>query len=377
MTIQSTFPRELVDEILEYVGDFRSLKASSLVCRDWVSRSRSHLFKVCSLWPSKIPSFCDLLRSPECTIVPHVRSIRDLKHYGPQDYDSFRNIAADLGRLTNVRELEMTFSTSYRPEKINPFLSTAFPSIALLVLTFDQTPLPLVDMISVFPALQELDIEVSGAVMDIPSDTVPPRELCRLALSRNSVGPILTWLDAVDHLPNIHSLKLPSLRLSDVPTVRAALQRLGGALHHLGIDLRGVDDGVNTFDVFNLSLHRNLITLDMDFSWAYSEAHVNAMIPWITKLMAPTIECLSLELDLSRSVYQSFDWAALDAFLSSARFPRLRSVTFKCPEHGNHEYYDYAHENDDDEEPDIDTEHKFLRGALPLLEASGVLQEEW
>jgi hypothetical protein len=93
--------------------------------------------------------------------------------------------------------------------------------------------------------------------------------------------------------------------------------------------------------------------------------------------MAPTIECISLELDLSRSVYQSFDWAALDTFLSPARFPRLRSVTFKCPEHGDHEYIDYAYENDDEEEPDIDTEHKFLCGALPLLEASGVLQKEW
>ncbi|KAF7368954.1 hypothetical protein MVEN_00221700 [Mycena venus] len=238
-------------------------------------------------------------------------------------------------------------------------------------------PLPLADIISLFPALQELDIQMSGVVMDIPSDTVPPRELRGLALSRSSVGPILTWLDAMDHLPNIHSLKLPSLRLSDVPTVRAALQRLGGALHHLSIDLGRVDDGVNTFDVFNLSLHRNLITLDMDFSWVYSEAHVNAMIPWITKLVAPTIECLSLELDLSCSVYQSFDWAALDAFFSPARFPRLRSITFKCFEHGNHEYGDYAYENDDDEEPDIDAEHKFLRGALPLLEASGVLHKGW
>jgi hypothetical protein len=100
------------------------------------------------------------------------------------------------------------------------------------------------------------------------------------------------------------------------------------------------------------------------------------MIPSITKLAAPALERLSLELDLGQALYTSLDWASLDAFLSPARFPRLRNVTFKCSAHGDHFYEDYL-EGEDDEEPETDDEHEFLRGALPLLQASGVLRTEW
>jgi hypothetical protein len=44
------FPQELVDEIIDYLGeDSDALKACSLVCQAWVSRCRSHLFETCTL----------------------------------------------------------------------------------------------------------------------------------------------------------------------------------------------------------------------------------------------------------------------------------------------------------------------------------------
>ncbi|KAJ7253740.1 hypothetical protein B0H12DRAFT_1116458 [Mycena haematopus] len=70
------FPQELVDDILDCsAGDPRSLKTCSLVSLAWVPRSRSHLFEECVLSPSKIAPFCDLMRSPDCTFLSHVRSI--------------------------------------------------------------------------------------------------------------------------------------------------------------------------------------------------------------------------------------------------------------------------------------------------------------
>ncbi|KAJ7249537.1 hypothetical protein B0H12DRAFT_1122045, partial [Mycena haematopus] len=78
------FPQELVDLILDYsAGDPRSLITCSLVSQAWVSRCRSHLFQKCALWPFKrIAPFCDLLRSPDCTFLSHVRSITNIRHYG-------------------------------------------------------------------------------------------------------------------------------------------------------------------------------------------------------------------------------------------------------------------------------------------------------
>ncbi|KAF7368955.1 Cytoplasmic protein [Mycena venus] len=310
----TVIPSELVHKILDYhAADSRSLKACSLVCREWVFRSRSHLFETCSLWPSKILGFCDLLQSPNCTLIPHVRTIRDLKHYGPQDYYSFNKIAADLGRLPNVRELEMTLTAIYRPEEIVPFLRAAFSRVTRITFTFAWQRLPLVSIICLFPALQELHIRGAGTPKDTPADAVPPQDLRSVTLSDQSVGPILAWLDAMDHLPKVHSLKLPHLHRSDVPIVCAALQRLAGSLHHL-------EFAVDALTVLDLSLHPNLRTLHIsDASWAYCDT--NQMIPLMTKLVAPALEHLTLELDLGLTVYQSLNWAALDAFLSSAGFP--------------------------------------------------------
>ncbi|KAJ7846900.1 hypothetical protein B0H13DRAFT_2406685 [Mycena leptocephala] len=377
--MSTKFPQELIDEILDYFAeDFRSLKFCSLVCREWVFRSRSHLFKKCALWPSRIPGFCELLRSPACTFLRHVRTIRHIKHYSLEDCDLFNAIAADLGRLINVRELEI-LTRIYHPASSDSSLYTAFPKITRLLLTFEcgfhLQPQPFVNVIRLFPALQELHIYGSGHWEEILADTVPPPQLRSLALSKSSATPILAWLDATNHLTNVHSLRLPSLSLSDVSTVRAALQRLGSALHHLDISLSEHRfKSVDTFAVVNLSLHPNLRTLDIHDSSADYEAL--QMIPSITKLAAPSLERLSLDLDLGQALYTSLDWASLDAFLSPARFPRLRNVTFKCSIHRHH-FYDDHFEGEDDEEPDVDDEHKFLHGALPLLYASGVLRIEW
>jgi hypothetical protein len=77
----------------------------------------------------------------------------------------------------------------------------------------------------------------------------------------------------------------------------------------------------------------------------------------INTLAAPVLQSLLLDIDLL--LYS--DWAALDVFLGPARFPRLRSVIFKCSAHGDHP----------------SAGHQFLRRALPLLGASGVLRTEW
>ncbi|KAJ6580967.1 hypothetical protein B0H19DRAFT_1251237 [Mycena capillaripes] len=266
----------------------------------------------------------------------------------------------------------------YRPASLDIFLLTAFPRLRRLLLTFQlphlmhQQSQPLVNMICLFPALQELDlICMSGVLEDIPANTVPPLDLRSLALSKNSMGPILAWLDAVGHLPNIRSLILPCMD----PRVLTL-----GALHHLDITLHAYDytedevhpSGVFDSTLFDLSLHPNLLTLHINhFGWTDDQA--TQMITMIMNLAASALEHLSLDLDLGQSVYQSLDWAPLDAFLTQARFLRLKSVNFRCNTHGEH-YFDNW---DGDEEPEFDEEPGFLRKALPLLEASGILQTEW
>jgi len=358
MTIQ--LPPELIEEIVGHLaGDSRSLKTCSLVCRALVFRSRSYLFKTCWLTPNNIFGFCYLLRSPSCTFLPHVRSIHAFRHHWHQHDRWFKEVAADLQRLTSVRTLEMTLRV-VNVSNADAFFRTgfvaSFPRVTRLVLicNFGEQPAPLIEMVCLFPALQELHIrEVVGTLAAPPAIAVPPRGLHSLELSVKSVGPILAWLHAFNHLPDVDSLTLPPPKRDHAPTMRAALQQAGGALRHLDIGLtwlRGVFDA-DASTVFDLTLHPNLETLAIrDWSWGVPEdLDPNQMLQLITRLTAPALERLALHLDLS--LYRRFNWAALEAFLSPARFPCLGKVVFKC--------------RDDDSQ--------FLRDALPLLEVSGVL----
>ncbi|KAJ7920519.1 hypothetical protein B0H13DRAFT_2319244 [Mycena leptocephala] len=49
------------------------------------------------------------------------------------------------------------------------------------------------------------------------------------------MGVILAWLLAVGHLP--HANELSSINILDMHAARAALRRVGGALHHLDVNL--------------------------------------------------------------------------------------------------------------------------------------------
>jgi hypothetical protein len=71
----------------------------------------------------------------------------------------------------------------------------------------------------------------------------------------------------------------------------------------------------------------------------------------IKKLAARKLERLSLNLQLR--LYESLDWTALDQFLSTDRFPAIRSVVLVAPANSHKE---------------------FFRRVLPLLETSGILE---
>ena len=242
------------EEINQLAGS-GALKAYSLVCRAWAFRSRSYLFEICHLCPSKILGFCDLLRSPDCTFLPHICSIKATRNGWHENDQWFDESAADLGRLTSVRAFDLSLTIVNTGDAATANASfrlgfvAAFPNITRLDLACNSAgqPVPLVEMICLFPALQELHIlGMSGILADPPADAVPPQGLRSLELRGHcvTVVPILAWLHAFNHLPNVHSVTLPCLEDDHlVLIVQAALQQLGGALHHLEIDVTELSTG--------------------------------------------------------------------------------------------------------------------------------------
>ncbi|KAF7338724.1 hypothetical protein MSAN_02194600 [Mycena sanguinolenta] len=362
----TTLPLELVENIWIVLLTIHALSKSALLCLGHGSLAAD---------PTCSKTFCDLLRSPDCTFLPHVRSINNLKHYGSHDYAIYDKIPRDLAQLVSVRELEMTVMAPYVLEKLHTFLRTSFPRITRLILDLRNVNHPgstlLANVICFFPALQGVVIRTIAVLEGIPVLVVPPRGLCSLSFCQNSVGQMLLWMEAAGQLSNVHTLTLPCLRGSDIPIVRKTLRQIGNQLNHLDLTLSGGLEGVETLQMIDLSLHQNLHTLRIqDLSRIHSNAQETIL--WIPRLImqlrTPALERLTLALSLCWPPYEMFDWAALDAFLSPARFPCLRSVVIKCEYHGDKFFYTQGRKLD---------MHESVYKALPVLADSGVLRTEW
>ncbi|KAF8192789.1 hypothetical protein K438DRAFT_1969914 [Mycena galopus ATCC 62051] len=94
----------------------------------------------------------------------HVRIV-NLHHHAPKDYRGFNEITPDHARLTNVRELQMGFTTNYDLEAVilDLFLRTTFPRITRLGCDF-----------------WELDMRDSVRMEDAPA-AVPPQSCAACA----------------------------------------------------------------------------------------------------------------------------------------------------------------------------------------------------
>lgn len=290
MTIQ--LPQELVEEIIDHLADdFLALKACSLVSTAWVQRCRSYLFESCTLRTgnhgdlANVLTFRDLLRSPSCTFRPHVRTLHSVRYSWDPNDGHFEEIAADLRCLTNVVKLVMDAAVGDATASalIGAEFFRCIPQVTHLVLDYyfmGERPVPLIDVICLFPALQHLQIfTMAGNWAVPPLGVLPPKDLHTLVLRGISPSRVLAWLLAYNHLPNVDSLTLDRrLSPADVSTVRVALDRIGGALHHLDIDLGGLSEGTFTSRFFVLQSH--VLQCSTFLSIATSEPSLSTRGTW-------------------------------------------------------------------------------------------------
>ncbi|KAF7377718.1 hypothetical protein MSAN_00194800 [Mycena sanguinolenta] len=369
-------PQELVDLVIDFMAEdsLSPLPNCALVCRSWLPRSRSHLFEDCPrlLDSNTIPVFRDLLQSPHCTFRSHIRMLL-FSRWEPHDHSTNEILlAAGLHRLKNVRtlhvhvfmpkEIEAMDLNSFRAEFLMAFGN--FPAVTSLRFSShirNDQRLPLIELVSSFSALKKLTIcEMPGFEPYSPSSVMlmPPQRLRCLHLLAEAPGPVLAWLHAAEHLPQVDSITLYNLRSEHIEIVRAALQQVGSALRHLEITLNILfqSTGVDTLALFDLSLHPELEVLNIRDSSSGSSQDFGPeqVLPFMTTLTAPKLEKLVLE--VNPWLYGPSDWTEMDALLCSAHFPCLQSVILAPKDYTRVEV------------------HERLRAALPLLDAGGLLQ---
>ncbi|KAF7367548.1 hypothetical protein MSAN_00817900 [Mycena sanguinolenta] len=347
MTAILTLPQELIVEVIDCLrDDFDALKACSLVSCKWVPHCRSYLFDTCVLFPTTIVVFNDLLSSPDCTFSSHMCKIKALRYSGSPVDHIFDDIAPSYARPQgHPGALLSSPQVDTYPYFCSGFIA-AFPQATRLDLDLtveqfweSQVNVPPFETISLFPALRELHIpEMWQNISDSPTTRVPPHLHC-LKLRGSSIPPILTWLDTSNHLQNVNSLSLSSVANHEA-SIRAAMPRIGGTLRHLDVHLD--ESEVDMPSVFDLALHPNLETLIIRGhadNYLRQSFNPEPLFRIVKSLAATTLAHLTLELDMV--FYENSDWAALDAFLSTHRFPNLRGVVIQCSRHGKSCRRDY------------------------------------
>ncbi|KAJ7624551.1 hypothetical protein FB45DRAFT_1005464 [Roridomyces roridus] len=190
-TIMSQIPGELIDAVIDGVQNSPStLTACSLVCRQWVPRSRYHSFGSIELVRSgnrdTVKSFLHILESPFVTIVPSVREVRisqELSYSTPlsiRDTSSYSAPALSIGdiiRLLGQHGIAPTFISisgyCHNLGRAGPFPSTTRMHWCLMSSFFEDT----VDFIHDFTSLECLFLNKKMSFGQIMATGKPCRTL--------------------------------------------------------------------------------------------------------------------------------------------------------------------------------------------------------
>ncbi|KAJ6620025.1 hypothetical protein B0H10DRAFT_2188730 [Mycena sp. CBHHK59/15] len=364
----SSLPSEIHDHIIDFVAVQKvkkvrgNLAACSLVCRAWTPRSRSHFFKDLRLLINydNVDAFGELLRSPCCTILSHVRYLTMLSDdYGSRRYDELKEPLALLTGLESLRLIGRSWEV-HGAAPSRGFMSSLAGVVDLEIDCrnmgeFDHALL----IICAFPALRRLSIRQFAIDSPFeqrrhyslfppytpyappawvkPGSLLHPPHLSSLSIDAPALVPILHWLNwtgtcRVSYL----ELVLPSrFRSENIGPLVEYMQSLRNSLEHLklGSSTQSLDsDGSEK--VFNLNNFQNL--RNVYFTNVLPKHRLGSLERSLTfavrSICSRSLESVTFDID-RRGFPHNFklvDWTGLDNFFSESDFPNLRHIRCTC-----------------------------------------------
>ncbi|KAF8176620.1 hypothetical protein K438DRAFT_1846498 [Mycena galopus ATCC 62051] len=256
-----SFPQELIDLVLDQVADSEqdlvwrsrrrpvtSIATCGLVCKQWLPRSRLHVFSKISLFRSRrLRSLLDLEAESSLSLLSLTREL----------YLAFGDfIAEDISRLRtclNLTYLELCFPPSgdevwdlFRGIHL-PFLGTHCVSLSRLKSSpYEKSALSLrviVDVLACLPSLRAFQLDSQSS--SIVGAEIPPSQSCSPCLrtleikAKTGVDILFAWFLSLAVGPQIRSLTLSEdwdwVYPPTVQSLVAYFQRFGGRLKFLDI----------------------------------------------------------------------------------------------------------------------------------------------
>ena len=341
MTVQGLiFPIELIEAIIDHFhSDKKSLKACSLVCKAWTSRTRFHLFACLNLQRQDVETFIN--SSSRINIVHFVRHLRLIRGCWYSDSGPWEEIIPRLVDFHNVRHLglfDLTLGSS--KSSICSALVGQFAHIVDLCLTGVQGTsfAAFAEVICAFPSLETLGLNSIWWTSSImPAQTLsPPRNLHSLQMTGNQHGIVLKWLLSLHAIPALHTLYLYDGDLRDGEITKKLLKALSPFLEALVVS-SWIDYYSCGMSILLASIHtiRSGQTIDLPHLRSIQievfedDYAVKQILSCITSLKLEDIAFLYLVDDED---YEDHDpdndlWLELDAILARPQFSKLTKVS--------------------------------------------------
>ncbi|KAJ7493792.1 hypothetical protein FB451DRAFT_1491198 [Mycena latifolia] len=332
---QMRLPIELVERIIDTAASHPpTLAACSLVCKEWLPRSRHHLFASLDLsahWtpePNAVTAFMKIIDAPmaNSTLVPYVTGVVLAKRsWGMTPVQRILAILAQSGIRPGFLHINCP---TYEPTHL-PIFSVSLVHLALY-LHNDMPMATLVDHVCAFPMLESLYVGGSARYtndLQPLSQSVPPR-LHTLIIS----DPVFAhWVLSLDQIPTqISTIVLRSIKL---PEQWDAINQYLASPAATGIHSLAFE-GCDTYPqrhraAPDLQCLENLQTLVIETSGPLLADGLLAVLSALRgSPAAETLEAVELyAVNGWLGRYPQIQWRDADATLADkSRFPSLRRV---------------------------------------------------
>ncbi|KAK0454271.1 uncharacterized protein EV420DRAFT_1556000 [Desarmillaria tabescens] len=361
-TTQSSFPTELIEEILDHVdclpvkdiqsllshssagykgGRVATLASCSLVSRAWHPRSRFHLFKSVNVTPENYASFFSLLATPGCTFLHSVHELFLSDEYRAGTiYSGCTDPEGDDYWLHKVLP-DLAFSMFANIERLIihaarfDYMSEEGFAQMLIYLSGPTTITHLALRYCVFPTQNHL-IQALSSVKSLESVYL----MCP-TLRIIPEGEDLTRSPIPALSPSLSSLMINIDSAMNIVWMARLISIVGASLKHLSTALwaRMVtwDKCMDEFyDALSFDCHPNLETIAFDYlstskpDGRKKTRHVPAIL---RKITSSSIRQIILTLSDTRSGLEdpedldSVDWAAISEVLSEKNYSDLESIS--------------------------------------------------
>ncbi|KAF9553963.1 hypothetical protein CPC08DRAFT_713296 [Agrocybe pediades] len=249
-------PLEITDLVIDDLrNNDRALGACSLVCRDWLPRSRHHLFKIVHLWGWRVYDFLELINAAggRCTFSDHIERIevdemKSRRQRSPtrKSRSPSRNLSVvDIISLLNcttptcnlkihtlsIHNVDWTGMSLQKRTKLrhdlasSPLLGEHIKAIEFHNSTFHDTR-ELGRIIEVFPSVNGLTADVKFTKCDVSSSKLNLPCITSLDVGTDDAIPVL--LESLSSTEgSMNRLSVRNIELEHFKHLRAVMKKRG------------------------------------------------------------------------------------------------------------------------------------------------------